>query len=173
MASKFRGTETVKVDSKGRLSVPAKMRKHFELSDPGFATSNTGRAQLVAVYGPDWWNWLELYTIDAIDEIDQQIGQMVRGSVERRWLEQLMNAQSVDLEIDREGRLVLPLKLREKLGFENGGDVVFASSGDYLKVYHPDSPPADVAEVEEFAASKGRGFDPRSLAPQPVPGGEG
>lgn len=161
MARKFRGTEAVKVDGKGRMSVPAKMRKHFELCDPAFATSNTGRPQLVAVYGPDWWNWLELYTIDAIDEIDQQIDRLTRGSLERRWLEQLMNGQSVDLEIDREGRLILPLKLREKLGFGNGAEVVFASSGDYLKVYLPDSPPKDVEEVEEFAASKGIGFDPR------------
>ena len=48
MARKFRGTETVKVDSKGRMSVPARMRKHFEQCDPAFATSNTGRAQLVS-----------------------------------------------------------------------------------------------------------------------------
>ena len=166
MARKFRGTETVKVDSKGRMSVPARMRKHFEQCDPPFATSNTGRAQLVAVHGPDWWNWLELYTIDAIEEIDQQIDKMQRGSVERRWLEQLMNAQSVDLEIDREGRLMLPQKLREKLGFDNGAEITFAASGDYLKMYLPDSPPKDIVEVEEFAASKGPGFDPRSLAAQ-------
>ncbi|MDP5307666.1 cell division/cell wall cluster transcriptional repressor MraZ [Paracoccus spongiarum] len=161
MARKFRGTETVKVDGKGRMSVPARMRKHFELCDPDFATSNTGRAQLVAVHGPDWWNWLELYTIDAIAEIDEQIDGLTRGSIERRWLEQLMNGQSIELEIDREGRLMLPQKLREKLGFANGAEVTFASSGDYLKVYLPESPPKDVAEVEEFAAAKGDGFDPR------------
>nr|WP_277882942.1 division/cell wall cluster transcriptional repressor MraZ [Paracoccus salsus] len=84
-----------------------------------------------------------------------------------------MNAQSVDLEIDREGRLMLPQKLREKLGFENGAEVTFAASGDYLKVYLPESPPKDILEVEEFAASKGPGFDPRSLAGQAANGGEG
>lgn len=166
MARKFRGTETVKVDGKGRMSVPARMRKHFELCDPDFATSNTGRAQLVAVYGPDWWNWLELYTIEAIDEIDRQIDELTRGSLERRWLEQLMNGQSIDLEIDREGRLILPLKLREKLGMANGAEVVFASHGDYLKVYSPDSLPKDIEEVEQFAASRGQGFDPRIFVGQ-------
>ncbi|WCR11685.1 cell division/cell wall cluster transcriptional repressor MraZ [Paracoccus stylophorae] len=173
MARKFRGTETVKVDSKGRMSVPARMRKQFEQCDPAFSTSNTGRAQLVVVYGPDWWNWLELYTIEAIEEIDAQIDRMQRGSVERRWLEQLMNAQSVDLEIDREGRLMLPQKLREKLGFDSGVEVDFAASGDYLKVYRPDSPPKDIQEVEDFAASKGPGFDPRSLAGPPQGTDEG
>ena len=161
MARTFRGTESVKIDGKGRMSIPARFRKVFDAGDPAFSTNNTGRTQVVVVYGEDWWNWLELYTIEAIEEIDQQIDKLPRGGNKRRWLEQLMNAQSVDLEIDREGRLVLPLKLREKLGFENGIETTFASHGDYIKIYLPDSPPADVEELQEFAASKGRGFDPR------------
>lgn len=163
MARKFRGTETVKVDGKGRMSVPARLRKIFDEGDPAFSTSNTGRTQLVAVYGPDWWNWLELYTIDAIEQIDTQIDRLPRGTKERRWLEQLMNGQSMDLEVDREGRLVLPLKLRERLGFESGVETLFESHGDYIKVYLPESKPKDVEELEEFAASKGQGFDPREF----------
>ena len=166
MARKFRGTESVKVDGKGRMSIPARLRKVFDAGDPSFSTSNTGRTQVVAVYGPDWWNWIELYTIDAIEEIDEQIDGLTRGSRERRWLEQLMNGQSTDLEIDREGRLVLPLKLREKLGFEAGVETLFASHGDYIKVYLPESPPKDIAEIEEFAAEKGEGFDPREFLAQ-------
>lgn len=172
MARKFRGTETVKVDGKGRMSVPARLRRTFDAGDPAFSTSNTGRTQLVAVYGPDWWNWIELYTIEAIEEIDQQIDRLTRGSHQRRWLEQLMNGQSVDLEIDREGRLVLPQKLREKLGFENGTETSFASHGDYVKVYLPDSPPRDIEELEEFAASKGPGFDPRAFLDADIGEGE-
>lgn len=163
MARKFRGTETVKVDGKGRITVPARMRRQFDAGDPDFADATTGRTQIVAVYGPDWWNWIELYTIDAIEEIDEEINRLKRGSTQRRWLEKLMNAQSVDLEIDREGRLVLPLKIREKLGFDNGIEAVFAASGDYVKAYLPDSPPADIEELERFEASRGPGFDPRSF----------
>lgn len=155
------------------MSVPARLRKTFDAGDPSFSTSNTGRTQMVAVYGPDWWNWLELYTIEAIEEIDEQIDRLTRGSKRRRWLEQLMNGQSVDLEIDREGRLVLPLKLREKLGFENGAETIFASHGDYVKVYLPESPPKDIEELEDFAASKGPGFDPRAFLDADDDEGEG
>ncbi|MDP0930287.1 cell division/cell wall cluster transcriptional repressor MraZ [Paracoccus onubensis] len=172
MARKFRGTESVKLDGKGRMSIPAKMRRVFDAGDPTFASSNTGRTQIVAVYGPDQWNWLELYTIEAADEIDEQIDRLTRGSKERRWLEQLMNGQSTDLEIDRDGRLVLPLRLREKLGLTDGTEAVFASHGDYVKVYHPDSPPKDIEELEEFTASKGPGFDPRQFLSE-VDEGEG
>lgn len=163
MARKFRGTESVKIDGKGRMSIPAKMRRVFDAGDPFFSSSNTGRTQLVAVYGPDWWNWIELYTIEAADEIDEQIDKLTRGSKKRRWLEQLMNGQSTDLEIDREGRLVLPHRLREKLGMLDGAETIFASHGDYIKVYHPDSLPKDIEELEEFTESKGPGFDPREF----------
>ena len=76
MARKFRGTESVKVDGKGRMSVPARLRRVFDAGDPSFSGTNTGRTQLVAVYGPDWWNWLELYTIEAIEQIDEQIDRL-------------------------------------------------------------------------------------------------
>lgn len=163
MARKFRGTETVKVDGKGRMSIPARFRRTFDAGDPAFESNNTGRTQLVAVYGPESWNWIELYTIDAIDEIDAQIDGLVRGSPERRWLEQLMNGQSVDLEIDREGRLVLPLKLREKLGLGENTESVFQSRGDYIQVFHPDVQPADGEALSAFTSSYGPEFDPREF----------
>lgn len=163
MARKFRGTETVKVDGKGRMSIPARLRRVFDAGDASFPNNNTGRTQLVAVYGPDWWNWIELYTIEAIEEIDQQIDKLTRGSQERRWLELLMNGQSTDLEIDREGRLVLPLKLREKLGFAEGVETTFESRGDYIQVYNPESRPKDVEALEEFADQHGPQFDPRAF----------
>lgn len=166
MARKFRGTEQVKVDGKGRMSIPARLRRVFDAGDPGFAASATGRTQLVAVYGPEWWNWIELYSIEAIEAIDEQIDRLPRGSQERRWLELLMNGQSTDLEIDREGRLVLPLKLREKLGFTEGTETVFESRGDYVQVYHPDERPKDVQALEDFAASHGPDFDPRAFLQQ-------
>ncbi|WCR18119.1 division/cell wall cluster transcriptional repressor MraZ [Paracoccus alcaliphilus] len=166
VARKFRGTETVKVDGKGRMSIPARLRRVFDAGDPGLTSANTGRTQLVAVYGPDWWNWIELYTIEAIEEIDEQIDRLTRGSQERRWLELLMNGQSTDLEIDREGRLVLPQKLREKLGFSEGAETIFESRGDYIQVYHPDTRPKDVQALEDFAAQHGPDFDPRAFLQQ-------
>ncbi|MBC9248041.1 cell division/cell wall cluster transcriptional repressor MraZ [Paracoccus sp. 11-3] len=175
MARKFRGTETVKVDGKGRMSIPARLRRVFDAGDASFPNNNTGRTQLVAVYGPDWWNWIELYTIEAIEEIDEQIDKLTRGSQERRWLELLMNGQSTDLEIDREGRLVLPLKLREKLGFAEGVETIFESRGDYIQVYNPDSRPKDVEALEAFADQHGPQFDPRAFldGSSPDSAGEG
>ncbi|WP_265501374.1 division/cell wall cluster transcriptional repressor MraZ [Paracoccus beibuensis] len=166
MARKFRGTETVKVDGKGRMSIPARLRRVFDAGDPSFASSATARTQIVAVYGPDWWNWLELYSIEAMEQIDEQIDQLPRGSQQRRWLELLMNGQSVELEIDREGRLVLPARLRDKLNLSDGAETIFESRGDYVQVYHPDSRPKDVEALEDFASGYGPEFDPRVFLQQ-------
>lgn len=162
MARKFRGTETSKVDGKGRMSIPAPLRRVFDAGDPDH-DATLGRTQMVAVFGPPEWNWIELYTVEAIERIDAQIDAMPRGSRQRRWLERLMNGQSKHLEIDREGRIVLPQKLREKLGLGDNAETVLESRGDYVQLYHPDQPPAETLALEEFTRGFGPDFDPRSF----------
>ena len=49
LARRFRGSEEVKVDAKGRVSIPAKFRRVFESCDPDWETGR--RPQLVIVYG--------------------------------------------------------------------------------------------------------------------------
>ena len=98
VARRFRGSEEVKVDAKGRVSIPAKFRRVFESADPDFPSRN--RAQLVVVYGFADWTHLRLYTMEAIEEIDEGISRMPRGSAERSYLETLMNGLSDEAEID-------------------------------------------------------------------------
>ena len=73
---------------------------------------------------------------------------------------------TVELEIDREGRLVLPAKLRDKLNLADGTETIFESRGDYVQVYHPDSRPKDVQALEDFASGYGPEFDPRVFLQQ-------
>ncbi|MRX51386.1 division/cell wall cluster transcriptional repressor MraZ [Paracoccus sp. S-4012] len=163
MARKFRGREEVRIDGKGRMSIPAKFRRVFETGDPDW---NPGeRPKLVIVYGLSDWRHLEFYTMKAIDQIDAQIDNMQRGSIERRALEKLMHGSSEEAEIDQEGRLVLPQKLREKIGLEDRA--VFVASGDYLKVWSAEGHAEAEQDVEAFFASLEPGFDPRALLPQP------
>ena len=162
LARRFRGSEEVKVDAKGRVSIPAKFRRVFESCDPDWETGK--RPQLVIVYGRADWRHLELYTLEAIEEIDAQIDQMQRGSPERRLLESIMHGAAEEAEIDPDGRLVLPQKLREKVGLDDRA--FFVAAGDYLKVWRPET--YDEAEgdaVEALVAELGEGFDPRSLLP--------
>lgn len=163
VARRFRGQEEVRIDGKGRMSIPAKFRRVFEGCDPDWHTGE--RPKLVIVYGRPEWQHLELYTMEAIDEIDRSIDRMQRGSPERRLLESIMHGASEEAEIDQDGRLILPQKLREKLGLTDRA--FFIASGDYLKVWKPETYAEDGQDIEDFVASLEPGFDPRALLPQP------
>ncbi|MBV0890703.1 division/cell wall cluster transcriptional repressor MraZ [Paracoccus sp. Z118] len=163
MARRFRGSEEVKVDAKGRLSIPAKFRRVFESCDPDWETGK--RPQMVIVYGFDDWTHLRLFTIEAIDEIDESISRMPRGSAERTYLETLMNGLSEEAEIDGDGRLVLPHRLREKIGLDDRA--FFMASGDYLKVSTPETHEAELQSIAAMVPELAPGADPLSLLPAP------
>lgn len=164
LARRFRGSEEVRIDAKGRISIPARFRRVFEAADPDFESRQ--RAQMVIVYGFADWTHLRLYTMEAIEEIDEGISRMARGSAERSYLETLMNGLSDEAEIDQDGRLVLPQRLREKIGLEDRA--FFMAQGDYLKVTTPETHEADLRKIEAGMPALEPGADPLSLLP-PAP----
>jgi MraZ protein len=164
LARRFRGSEEVKVDAKGRISIPARFRRVFEAADPDFESRQ--RAQMVIVYGFADWTHIRLYTMQAIEEIDEAISRMARGSNERTYLETLMNGLSDEAEIDADGRLVLPQRLREKIGLDDRA--FFMAQGDYLKVTTPETHEADLRKIEAAMPTLEPGADPLSLLP-PAP----
>lgn len=162
MARRFRGSDTFKVDAKGRVSIPAAFRRVIEASDPDWHEGL--KPQIVIVYGDDRQDWLEVYTMTAIAEIDDQIEAMQRGSPERLWLESLMHGASIETEIDGDGRLVLPQKLREKVGLTD--EAFFISAGDYFKIWKPETHRRkSERHTAKLAEQYPEDFDPRSLLP--------
>ncbi|MFN0114628.1 MAG: division/cell wall cluster transcriptional repressor MraZ [Paracoccaceae bacterium] len=162
MARRFRGSETFRVDGKGRVSIPAAFRRVIEASDPDWRDGL--KPNIVIVYGDHRQDWLEVYTVTAIDEIDLQIEDMQRGSEERRMLEDLMHGKSLETQIDEDGRLVLPQKLREKIGLKD--EAFFIAQGDYFKIWKPATYEAHERRRAAKVADKyPEDFDPRSLLP--------
>ena len=160
MARRFRGESRHKVDAKGRVSIPALFRRVLESGDPDWKKGL--RPQLVIVYGGDTQKHLECYTIEAIDEVDAEIADLPRGSPERRILEHLFHGQSYPTEVDGDGRLVLPQKLREKIGLE--GEAFFIGSGDTFKIWKPETYEAvELAKTRAFLEQQPEDFDPLSL----------
>lgn len=164
MARRFRGSEDVKVDAKGRVSIPAKFRRIFEACDPSWDTGK--RPQLVIVYGTRDWKYLQLFTINAMDEIDESISAMPRGSAARNLLQNIYQGNAEEAEIDGDGRLVLPQKLREKIGLTDGA--FFISAGDSLKVWAPDAYAEEERALEARVPELEPGADPLSLLAAPA-----
>ena len=146
MARRFRGESDHKVDTKGRVSIPASFRRVIQDGDPDYTDGLAPR--LIIVYGGKTRNYLEGFTIEAMDEVDEKIAKHPRGSAQRKAMERLYSAQSIETEVDNTGRIVLPAKLRDKLGLD--GMARFVASGDTFEIWHPDTYDAMVeTEIDE------------------------
>ena len=162
MARRFRGESTHKVDAKGRVSIPALFRRVLQAGDPDWKEGLN--PNLVIVYGDHRRKYLECYTIEAIDEVDDQIARMKRGSRERKLLEQLFNGQSFPTNVDETGRLVLPVKLRDKIGLDK--EAFFIATGDTFQIWNPETYAEESARLEEWLDKQPEDFDVLSLLPE-------
>ena len=160
MSRRFRGESEHKVDAKGRVSIPAHFRRVLEAGDPEWQPGQN--PQLVIVYGDHRRKFLECYTIEAIEEVDQKIDALPRGSMERKMLQRLFHGQSHPTNVDETGRLVLPAKLRQKIGLE--GEAFFIAAGDTFQIWKPETyEQEELAKTEEWLEELPDDFDPLSF----------
>lgn len=162
MAQRFRGESVHKVDSKGRVSIPALFRRVLEACDPDWTDGLN--PNLVIVYGGASQNFLEVYTQQAIAEVDAKISRLPRGSKSRRALEHIFNGQSLPTQTDDTGRLVLPPKLRDKIGIS--GEAYFKAAGDTFQIWAPDAYDDRNSDIEDWLSDQGPDFDPLTLLEQ-------
>ena len=157
MARRFRGESHHKVDNKGRVSIPALFRRVLEQGDPNYTEGLN--PELVIVYGDHRRNYLECYTISAIEEVDAKIDALPRGSMERRMLQRLFHGQSFPTIVDDTGRLVLPAKLRRKIDL--GAEAFFIAAGDTFQIWKPETYDSEeLAKTEAWLDNLPEDFGP-------------
>lgn len=159
VARRFRGEWVHKVDTKGRVSIPAPFRRALEEGDPDFAPN--GNPYLVLVYGRKNKNCIEGYSVRSMDEVDDMIAALPRYSREREALERMINTQSSQVQVDENGRIVLSAKLREKVGI--GKEAVLAGMGDKFQIWETAAYEADQAEIDSWLGDQGEAEDPFAL----------
>lgn len=130
MARRFRGESTCKVDAKGRFFLPPSFRRAVEASDPNFQPGQ--RPELVIVYGDERRDFLEGYTIEAMDALDAKISRL-RNSDLKEELLQLYSSNVSPTEVDNEGRVLLSPKAREKLGSET--EIALIAWGETFRIW--------------------------------------
>jgi len=135
VSRRFRGESQHKVDTKGRVSIPASFRRVLEAGDPNWKSGDN--PELVIVYGDQRRDYLECYTMEAIEEVDAKIDRMPRGSMQRKALQRLFHGQSFPTTVDETGRLVLPAKLRNKIDLN--GEAFFIAAGDTFQIWKPET----------------------------------
>ena len=148
----FRGEVTQKVDSKARVSIPAAFRRILDAQDT--LSEENPRTRLYMIYGGKKRNFVECYSREGADILAAQIESMELGSVDRERAERDLIARSVMVDIEPDGRIVLPVKVRETMGFaeddlKSGAEAVFVGSANRFKLYHKDVYEADDDDDDE------------------------
>jgi transcriptional regulator MraZ len=121
----FRGNAPARIDDKGRLKVPNAFRALFE-SKYGrdlFMTSLTGES--VRIYPMPVWL-----------ETEEKLGKMPSSHPARlRFLDRVNYYGQVG-DLDAQGRVIMPVRLRESAGM--AGDVDVLGQYNYLEVWNHD-----------------------------------
>jgi MraZ protein len=139
MLDRFRGEFGQKIDAKARVSVPSSFRRVLEAGDPAFKPG--GRARMVLVYGDARRSFCQGFTIVGMEELEQRIDLLPTGSPQRKLLVLNFTRMSLEIEIDEDGRIVLPPRAREKIGLggaalKDGSEVMFAGGLDTFELWN-------------------------------------
>ncbi|MGA0540206.1 division/cell wall cluster transcriptional repressor MraZ [Neotabrizicola sp. VNH66] len=163
MAEAFRGEFYQKVDGKQRVTLPAAFRQILLADDPD--RTDPARPRVYLVYGGKNRNYVEGYSKAGADALAAQIEAMEIGSKARDRAERDLISRSVMVEIEPDGRFVLPPKVREKIGltgpdFASGGEVAYAGTTNRFRLYRRD---VYDAENEDDDDDDDDGVDPLAL----------
>ena len=142
MSETFRGEYYQKVDSKARVLIPAVFRRVLESGD--VRTPESPRTRIVIVYGGKARKYCDCYSFERSEEIAREIAEFPQGSAQRLKLERNLVTLSATIEIDDDGRIVLPPPVREKLGLapemiRDGVEVTLSGTLDRFSLWRADT----------------------------------
>lgn len=140
----FRGIYHISLDSKGRLSVPVKVRAQFE--------EESGGALIVTA---DLENQLLLYTLPQWQEVEEKLVQLPSFDPQIRRLKRLYMGNAAECELDSTGRILIPPPLRQRAGLEK--KVVLSGMGNKFELWSQEA--WDAINAEDGEALRADGLD--------------
>lgn len=117
----FLGEYQHSLDSKGRITIPSKFRE--QLTD-----------HFVATKGLE--NCIFLYTMDEWHSIEEKLRSLPFTRADVRSFARFFFSGASELEVDKQGRTVLPANLREYAGIDR--DVVIIGVGSRAEIWSSD-----------------------------------
>ncbi|MBT3144097.1 division/cell wall cluster transcriptional repressor MraZ [Neptunomonas phycophila] len=104
----FRGVNQVNLDAKGRLAIPARYRDQISVQCSGHMVLTIDTEE----------RCLLLYPIDDWEEIQEKVNALPSFNPAARRLQRLLIGHATDLDMDGNGRLLIPSLLREYAGLD-------------------------------------------------------
>jgi MraZ protein len=117
----FTGEYRHSVDDKGRIAVPAKFRSQLA----GGAVVSRWMEPCLAIHTREGW-----------DALAERIATLAVTNAESRRFQRYLFANAVEVELARQGRVLVPSYLREPVDLE--GEAVVVGSRDHAEIWAPD-----------------------------------
>lgn len=121
----FRGVNALNLDSKGRLAVPTRYRD-------GLLQTASGHL-IVTVNPVEHDHCLLLYPLPEWEEIERKLVKLPTLNATTRRLQRLLIGHATELELDGNGRILLPPPLREFAGLDKA--VVMIGQGNKFEIW--------------------------------------
>lgn len=131
------GTYPRTIDDKKRLALPRRLREL--LKEP---------ATLFVTPGPDQSLWL--YTQESLERLAEKLDQVPATDAEARVFRRLYFAQTEAVDVDRNGRILIPDRLTQFAGLRH--EVVLLGVRDHLELW-------DAERWQQYLASHAPRFD--------------
>ena len=118
----FRGINNVAVDAKGRMAMPARYRDRLLEACGGRLVVTVDQDHCLLVYPlPEW------------EVIEEKLINLPSLNKQSRLLQRLLIGHATDLEMDGQGRILLPAMLREYAGLKK--KAVLIGQGKKLEIW--------------------------------------
>jgi MraZ protein len=121
----FKGQETYSIDNKGRVNIPAKMRKSISPEANDTFLVIRGQDQCIAAYPMNEWKKYEARFVD-----------LNQYELKNRYFLRKLLMWSEEVSLDSQQRIMLPKKLIEFAGIE--GKVSIVGLVDHIEFWNPD-----------------------------------
>ncbi len=140
----FIDTFVNKIDSKGRVSVPATFRAALgSQSFPGIVALPLHKYRAIRCAGMDW-----------MEELGRTVNKTDLFSEEQDDLTSTIFGDTKQLPFDGEGRIMLPANLASHAGID--GVAAFVGRGPFFEIWEPKALETYKAEARQRALEKGR-----------------
>jgi MraZ protein len=121
----FKGQEIDTLDSKGRVNLPAKMRKYLSPEAEDTFTITRGVDTCIAAYPNDEWKRFEA-----------QLQKLNPFDPDHRYVMNWVNMWCEEVKLDSQQRIALPKQLVEFAGID--GKVKIIGMGNYIAFWNPE-----------------------------------
>jgi MraZ protein len=116
------GQFTYTLDDKGRLTIPSRFRDELPVN-------------IVVTRGLD--RCLTVYPIDVWKEISQKVTSLPYTDPRGRTLRRVFFADAVAVELDKQGRVLIPDRLREHAGLDLSSEVLVVGLDRFIELWDP------------------------------------